>query len=277
MNRQKIFKNISPELRKKAVHLEKILKGYTNPFVIACSGGLDSRFLAFFAKQLGSHFSLVHAAGKHIDAKETSYLIDWSFRNSLALTTVPLDIFQINEVLHNHKNRCYFCKQHTFKTFQATFPNSIICDGTHAEDTTAYRPGLQVLLELSIQSPLALANFTKQDIRELGKAIGLENYQQKARPCLLTRFPYHTEIKETILHQLVYLEDYFEQELTKIFGSNIPDFRVRFINGEFYFHYQHNIEKDILTTLQITLKQARISPVQFEQLSKLSGYFDKSE
>ncbi len=271
------FENMPPALQEKALHLEKILKGYAAPFVIACSGGLDSRFLAFFAKQINCHFSLVHAAGKHIDAKETNYLTDWSFKNSLALTTVPLDIFELEQVSHNHKNRCYYCKLHTFKTFQIHFPNSIICDGTHAEDTTAYRPGLQALQELSIQSPLALANFTKQDIRGMGKIIGLENYQQKARPCLLTRFPYHTEIKEKILQQLIHLEDFFEQELIKIFGTNIPDFRIRYINAEFYFHYQQNIQKEALNTLQTALNEAKITSIRFEQLSKLSGYFDKNE
>lgn len=277
MKKQELFATISPALKEKALHLETILKGYTVPFVIACSGGLDSRFLAFFAQKINCHFSLVHATGKHIDTKETTYLNNWSFHNSLALTTVPLDIFELEQVSHNHKKRCYYCKLNTFKTFQAHFPNSIICDGTHAEDTTAYRPGLQALQELSIQSPLALANFTKQDIRELGKLIGLENYQQKARPCLLTRFPYHTEIKDTALNQLIYLENFFEAELTKIFGTNIPDFRIRFINGKFCFHYQQHIENQILNTLQTTLKQAKIAPIKFDKLSKLSGYFDKSE
>lgn len=277
MNKHDFLENINPSLQEKALHLEEILKGYAVPFVIACSGGLDSRFLAFFAKQIGCEFSLVHATGKHIDAKETRYLKKWSTENSLALTAVSLDIFGLEPVFHNHENRCYYCKLHTFKTFQANFPSLIICDGTHAEDTTAYRPGLMALQELSIQSPLALANFTKQDIRSLGKIIGLENYQQKARPCLLTRFPYHTEIKDDILQQLISLEVFFEAELTKIFAANIPDFRIRFINGEFCFHYQQNMEKEVLNTLQTELKKAKILPVKFEQLSKLSGYFDKNK
>lgn len=277
MKKQEFFEKSTPALQEKARHLKEILKSYTAPFVIACSGGLDSRFLTFFAQKAGCEFSLVHATGKHIDAKETAYLKKWSTAHSLSLTTISLDIFQLEQVLHNHETRCYYCKLHTFKTFQSHFPLCIICDGTHAEDTTAYRPGLQALQELAIQSPLALANFTKQDIRELGKSIGLENYQQKARPCLLTRFPYHTEIKKTILQQVISLEDFFEFELTKIFGTNIPDFRIRALNGEFYFHYQRSLDKEILNTLQTALKQARIDSIKFEQLSKLSGFFDKNK
>lgn len=276
MNSHTLFENIPAPLQKKALHLQAILKQYPQPFGIACSGGLDSRFLAFFAQIIACSFSLFHATGKHIDAKETAYLQEWSKAKNLSLTIVPVDIFPLEQVSHNHKDRCYYCKLHTFQTLQSCCPSSVLCDGTHADDSFAYRPGLKALQELSIQSPLALANFTKQDIRELGKALGLENYQQKARPCLLTRFPYGIEIKDKILQQVIVLEIFFEKELTKIYGEIIPDFRVRVMHGEFCFHYQQNIQKEVLTTLQTALIQAKLSPVKFEQLSKLSGYFDKN-
>lgn len=276
MNSHTLFENIPAPLQKKALHLQTILKQYPQPFGIACSGGLDSRFLAFFAQKIACRFSLFHATGKHIDAKETAYLQEWSKAKNLSLTIVPVDIFPLEQVSHNHKDRCYYCKLHTFQTLQSCCPSSVLCDGTHADDSAAYRPGLKALQELSIQSPLALTNFTKQDIRELGKALGLENYQQKARPCLLTRFPYDSEIKDITLQQVIVLEDFFEKELIKIYGEIIPDFRVRVMNGAFCFHYQQNIQKEVLTTLQTALIQAKLSPVKFEQLSKLSGYFDKN-
>lgn len=276
MNSNIFFSNLPQLLQEKALHLQDILKQYPEPFAIACSGGLDSRFLAFFAKKINCRFSLFHAAGKHIDAKETAYLKEWSKNNDFSLTVVPIDIFPLEQVSHNHKDRCYYCKLHTFQTLKFHCPSSVLCDGTHADDNTAYRPGLKALRELAVQSPLALANFTKQDIRELGEKIGLENYQQKARPCLLTRFPYYTEIKDDILQQIIILEDFAQKELKKIYGTDIPDFRIRFINEKFYFHYQQNIRKEILNTLQTALTQAKLPFVNFEQLSKLSGYFDKN-
>lgn len=276
MNSNTLFNNLPLPLQEKALHLQDILKQYPASFGIACSGGLDSRFLAFFAEKINCRFSLFHAAGKHIDVKETTYLKEWSKNNALSLTIVPIDIFPLEQVSHNHKDRCYYCKLHTFQALKSHCPSSVICDGTHADDSNAFRPGLKALQELSVQSPLALANFSKQDIRELGKILGLENYQQKARPCLLTRFPYHTAIKDTILQQIIILEDFMEKELIKIFGTDIPDFRIRCINGEFYFHYQQNIQKEILNTLQTALTQAKLASVKFEQLSKLSGYFDKN-
>lgn len=274
MNDQTLFINLPLPLQEKALHLREILKNYPQPFGIACSGGLDSRFLAFFAKKINCQFSLFHATGKHIDAKETTYLKAWSKKNELSLHIVPVDIFSLEQVSRNHRDRCYYCKLHTFKTLQRHTSFSVICDGTHAEDSTAYRPGLRALQELAVQSPLALANFAKQDIRELGKVLGLENYQQKARPCLLTRFPYHSEIKDNTLQQIIVLEDFFEKELIKIFGENIPDFRIRFLNGTYCFHYQQNMRNEVLNTLQTALTHAKIPAIKFEQLAKLSGYFD---
>lgn len=277
MNSNTLFSNLPLLLQEKALYLQNILKQYPEPFGIACSGGLDSRFLAFFAKKINCRFSLFHAVGKHIDAKETAYLKEWSKKNEFSLNIVPIDIFPLEQVSHNHKDRCYHCKLHTFQTLKSRCPSSVLCDGTHADDSSAYRPGLKALQELTVQSPLALANFSKQDIRELGKILGLENYQQKARPCLLTRFPYYTEITDTILQQIITLEELAEKELKKIYGEIIPDFRIRFINSEFCFHYQQNIQKEALNSLQTALNKAKIASIRFEQLPKLSGYFDKNK
>ena len=44
------FTSLSAELQAKAQKLRQILQSLPAPFYIACSGGLDSRFLAFFGK-----------------------------------------------------------------------------------------------------------------------------------------------------------------------------------------------------------------------------------
>lgn len=267
--------NLPSPLKEKAFLLQKILHNFAPPFVIACSGGLDSRFLAFFAKKTGCRFSLLHAAGKHVGAKETEYLKEWSKRENIPLTIIPVDILKIEHVRNNHPARCYHCKLHTFGILKQQSGPSAVCDGTHAEDKNTYRPGLAALQELSIQSPLALANFSKQDIRELAKAIGLENHMQKARPCFLTRFPYHVPIQEIMLNRLIELEDFFEKELTKICGDPSPDFRVRHIQDTFCFHYDQAMRDNDLIALQTALNKAKIPDIKFERLSKLSGYFDK--
>lgn len=278
-----MFTDFDPELKQKALALQEILKNFPQPFFIACSGGLDSRFLAFFAKKIGCGFSLLHVTGTHIDPRETAYLNAWSDKHQIPLHSLPLSVLQIPEIARNSKERCYFCKKTTFQNMQNHISqilqdqsvSPVLCDGSHADDKNVYRPGLRALRELGIQSPLALANFCKNDIRSAGKLLGLDNFTQKARPCLLTRLPYDTEIDENTLILLTKTEEFFEKKLAEIFGENIPDFRVRRIDKKLYFHYNKFIEKERISTLQQALKEAKMPVIQFERLTTLSGYFDR--
>lgn len=264
-------------LQEKILKLQDILHRYPAPFYIACSGGLDSRFLAFFAQKTQCRFTLIHADGNHIDQNETAYLAEWSKVHALPLQTVSVDVLTEQEVAFNQKDRCYCCKKKTFQTFKTISGDAVLCDGTHADDSGSYRPGLRALKELGIQSPLALANFSKQDIRTAGELLGLDNYSQKARPCLLTRFPYQTAITETMLAALAKTEDFFDKELHKIYGQNIPDFRIRCIDGTFQFHYSTAMQKEYLKALQNAANKAKMPLIEFKQLPQLSGYFDYTE
>lgn len=270
-----MFNNLPPLLREKAQKLAEILKSYPSPFVIACSGGLDSRFLAFFAKKISCRFDLVHLDGSHTDSTETEYLRQWCKEQDLPLTVLPVSVFGIPEIAHNHKTRCYHCKRISFQTILSHYGNAVVCDGTHADDKKAFRPGLKALRELGIQSPLSLAEISKEDIRGLGKLLGLDNYGQKARPCLLTRFPYQTEIDRNILEKIQKAErlcsEYFQEKLPE----NFPDFRIRYIDNTFHFHFTDAISEENLTALQNLLNSAKIEDIKFQRLNALSGYFDQ--
>lgn len=270
-----MFDNLPPHLHEKAQKLAAILKSYPSPFVIACSGGLDSRFLAFFAKKISCRFNLVHLDGSHTDSTETAYLRQWCKEQGLALTVLPVSVFDIPEIANNHKTRCYHCKRISFQTILNNCGNAVVCDGSHADDKNAFRPGLKALSELNIQSPLSLAEISKKDIRELGKLLGLDNYGQKARPCLLTRFPYQTEINRGILEKIQEAEQLCSGYFLKNMPENSPDFRIRYIDNTFHFHFTDAISEENLTALQNLLNSAKIENIKFQRLKTLSGYFDQ--
>ena len=260
-------------LKEKAKNLSIILQSFPTPFYIACSGGLDSRFLAFFSQKLGLNFTLLHCIGNHTDPKESAYLQTWVEKNSLSLKILPINIFTIQEIQFNHKDRCYHCKKIIFQTMLENIHHAPLCDGSHADDKNSYRPGLKALQELKILSPLAMANFSKSDIRQLALYIGLENPMQKAKPCLLTRFPYYTKIELDKINQITIYENICEEFFTHHISSSF-DFRIRNIDNKLSLHYTTCIENSILEKLQLTLKQAQLEPLTIKQLSKLSGYFD---
>lgn len=69
-----------------------------------------------------------------------------------------------------------------------------VFDGSNADDTGDYRPGMQAARELSVISPLKEAQLTKADIRELSKKMGLPTWNKPSFACLSSRFPYGNQI-----------------------------------------------------------------------------------
>ena len=76
------------------------------------------------------------------------------------------------EIPNNPENRCYICKRYVFtklKTaaLQAGFNH--LLDGTNADDSGVYRPGLAALSELGIRSPLLENGITKPEVRQFSR------------------------------------------------------------------------------------------------------------
>ena len=176
--------------------LEKVLSGIApnKRLAIAFSGGLDSRFLSFAAKYLGYTVKLLTVRGPHISAEETAEAVQWAQDNSFEMELLDLNPLQMEAVVFNHTDRCYFCKKHLFLELKRRAADLPLCDGTNHSDLSHYRPGLKALSELKIHSPLAEAEFSKQDNREVGALIGLDHWDQAARPCMLTRLPYNQKV-----------------------------------------------------------------------------------
>ena len=97
----------------------------------------------------------------------------------------------------------------------------ILCDGSNADDLTAFRPGQRAVREAGVLSPLALAGLHKQELRDLGASWGLDDPQQAARPCLLTRLAYGMSPEPTLLSRLAAAE----ADLAALPG--LGDFRLR--------------------------------------------------
>jgi len=69
-----------------------------------------------------------------------------------------------------------------------------VLDGTNVDDAGDHRPGRTAAAELRVRSPLEEAGFTKQDIRDLSREMGLPTWDKPAFACLSSRFPYGTAI-----------------------------------------------------------------------------------
>lgn len=220
--------------------LVKILRAYS-PLAIAFSGGLDSRFLSHAASLLSIPIHLLHIRGPHVPRRESEEALAWAKKRGLAATARFLNPLDVPEVRANGRERCYHCKRYLF-AMPCDFAGSpdsgrewLFCDGSNASDQMSWRPGLRALSELGVHSPLAEAGLRKEDIRLLAAATGLDNPQQRARPCLLTRFAYGLALTPEALTALQAAEYSLEAVLSRAARNRllpvVPDFRLRLVAG----------------------------------------------
>lgn len=207
----------------KAARLQEILAGYQS-VLIAFSGGVDSAYLAIAAQQALGPRALA------VTADSPSYP-DSHRRLALAIAR---DFGLTHEVIHtgelerpeyraNPANRCYFCKDELYSRLDAFARErgiAIVVDGNNADDRGDYRPGRQAAREHGVRSPLDEADLSKDEIRELARAAGLESWNEPASACLSSRVPYGTEVSNEVLRQI-------EQAETVLRDLGFRIFRVR--------------------------------------------------
>lgn len=186
--------------KEKLLKLDSILKDL-NSMVVAFSGGVDSTFLLHRAKLIRkSGVIAVTIRTPYIPAREIDDAI--KFSTSFDIKHKVIDIAFPELIRGNPIDRCYICKKAIFTdllSFAKENNYQYVIDGTNADDTGDFRPGIAALKELGIRSPLLEASLTKKDIRELSREANLDSWDKPAMACLLTRIPYDTEISEGML------------------------------------------------------------------------------
>ncbi|HAV42397.1 TPA: ATP-dependent sacrificial sulfur transferase LarE [bacterium] len=168
--------------------------------LIAYSGGTDSTFLLKIAQEtLKEKVAVILSSPFHSQRELT--LAQGTAR---AIGTEPI-IIAIEELkdLENDHKRCYYCKKILFSRLsrlKEEYGLNHVVEGSNLNDLDEFRPGMKALSELGIGSPLIEARFTKDEIRRLSKKMDLPTWNKPPQTCLLTRFPYYTEItKEKLL------------------------------------------------------------------------------
>jgi pyridinium-3,5-biscarboxylic acid mononucleotide sulfurtransferase len=197
-------------LAEKGRRLHEILTGYQS-VLIAFSGGVDSAYLAIAAAAaLGDRALAVTAdSPSYPDTHRRlalSIARDFGFAHEL-IATAELDR---PEYRANPANRCYYCKDELYSRLAAIAAErgfAVVIDGNNADDRGDYRPGRQAAREHGVRSPLDEAELTKDDIRVLARAAGLESWNEPASACLSSRIPYGSEVSNEVLRQIERAED----------------------------------------------------------------------
>lgn len=176
--------------------------------LVAYSGGVDSTFLLYKAREvLGKDGKVLAVSASSPTYPREEILEAQKLAAFLGLSWVQIDNDELSNASFtaNPINRCYFCKKELFgKLIKIAQENNLnfIVDGTNYDDLSDHRPGRDAAKELGVRSPLAEAEFTKAEIRQLAKEEGLSVWDKPALACLASRFPYGSKITLEKLRQV---------------------------------------------------------------------------
>ncbi len=195
--------------------------------VVAYSGGIDSTLLAVVAGgELGDRAVAVTAVSPSLPHADLAEAI--AIAQQFNFAHVQIDSHELDDPNYqaNTPLRCYFCKHEVYDELSAYAREhgfTHVIDGTNLDDLGDVRPGRKAAAEAGVRSPLIEAQFTKQDVRDLARELGLPNWDKPAAACLSSRIPHGTPVTLQLLTQV-------EQAEMILHGLGLRRVRVRHHN-----------------------------------------------
>lgn len=197
--------------------------------LVAYSGGVDSTLLLRVARDTlrDQNVVAVTALSPLYPERELAGAKRVTQALEVKHLLIESNELEIAEFSKNPLNRCYYCKRELFEklvNLSKELGIRSIVEGSTLDDEKDHRPGRMAIQELGIRSPLKEALFTKMEVRELAKELGLTTWDKPSFACLASRFPYGEEITSEGLRMVGEAENF-------LFGLGFKQVRVR--------HYQN--------------------------------------
>jgi uncharacterized protein len=199
-------------VEEKTARLKEIFRSM-GKVLVAYSGGVDSTLLLRVAQESlgGGDVLAVTALSPLYPDRELAAAKRTAQEMGLRHILIESNELEIEGFSKNPSNRCYFCKKELFEEMQNIARKEgipYIVEGSTLDDERDHRPGRKAIQELGIRSPLQEARFTKEDVRELSRALGLSTWDKPSFACLASRFPYGEEITPEGLKMVDEAEDF---------------------------------------------------------------------
>ena len=171
--------------------------------LIAYSGGADSAYLAWAAKQvLGENCLALTADSASMPDAHKRDAERFAQEHGIRHEYVPTLEFENPLYSANNSDRCFYCKEELFRVMENVAAErgfAALVYGVNQDDLGDHRPGQNAAKIYSVKAPLVEAGLAKAELRELSKMAGLETWNRPASACLSSRIPYGTAVtKENV-------------------------------------------------------------------------------
>lgn len=173
---------------------------------VAFSGGVDSAFLAYMARQvLGYESTLaVTSISDSFGSSEAHHCELLARSWNMRIEFVHSREMENPNYIANDTDRCYWCKVELMEAIGPILASSTtkVALGVNVDDLGDHRPGQKAALEAGAVFPLVDSGYTKEMIRRHSKVLGLSTWDRPQAACLSSRIPYGTQVSVSILTKL---------------------------------------------------------------------------
>ena len=239
--------------------------------LVSLSGGVDSALVAYAAyRKLEKNAIAITADYRTLSKDELDSANTIAKEIGIKHTIIQYNELENEDFIKNDNNRCFYCRDELSKKLLEAAKKlniDLIVDGTHIDDLGDYRPGIIALRKNGILSPLVETRFSKNDVRNIAKSIGLTIYDKPSNSCLASRIPWGQRVTAEKLARIEMGELIVKQSV------NVRQVRVRDLDGVAKIEVEHDNVSLLNNKKQIDKLSKKFQMIGFSSvIIDLDGY-----